>query len=130
MPAHVMISRLIDELQDCRSHITLLQHEIGTLKHRNRLTDLDKAWDASAIRAVLLMGFTYLTLVVYLHALGIKSAWQNAVVPAAGFMLSMLSMPSVKSIWLHIFFKDQLMEISACPAPASPGTNEEVCSPL
>ena len=62
----------------------------------------DKAWETSLERRLLLTIFTYLAVGFYLQAIGISNPWPNAIVPAVAFMLSTLTLPFFKDLWLRL----------------------------
>lgn len=78
-----------------------LEKEIEKIKERNRRVESDKAWELSVMRIILLISFTYLAVGVYLRAINISRPWLNAVVPAVAFMLSTLTLPFFKKLWLR-----------------------------
>lgn len=80
--------------------IKQLEKEIEKIKERNRKVEGDKAWETSLTRRILLLTFTYLAIGVYLWAIGIPRPWLNAIVPAVAFMLSTLTIPFFKKLWL------------------------------
>jgi len=61
--------------------------------------EIDKAWEISWTRRILLSAFTYLSIGVYLWAVKIEYPWLNAIVPATAFMISTLTMPFFKKLW-------------------------------
>ncbi|OGM98433.1 MAG: hypothetical protein A2915_00510 [Candidatus Yanofskybacteria bacterium RIFCSPLOWO2_01_FULL_41_34] len=77
-----------------------LEERIQKIESRNMKVEVDKAWETSLMRRVLLTLFTYLAISVYLWVMDISRPWFNAVVPAVAFMLSTLTMPFFKKIWL------------------------------
>jgi len=77
-----------------------LEKEIEKIKERNIRVESDKAWETSYSRRALLATFTYLAIGFYLCAIKIASPWINAIVPAIGFMLSTLTLPFFKKLWL------------------------------
>lgn len=77
-----------------------LEQKIQKIEERNRSVEADKAWETSWTRRALLTIFTYLAIGVYMWAIDISRPWLNAVVPAVAFMLSMLTMPFFKKIWI------------------------------
>ena len=77
-----------------------LEARILKIEERNSGVEADKAWETSWTRRILLTIFTYLAIGIYMWAIKIPLAWLNAVVPAIGFMLSTLTMPFFKKIWL------------------------------
>jgi len=78
----------------------LLEERIKEIEARNKKVEVDKAWELSLTRRVLLFVFTYLAIGLYLSAIRIPSPWLNAIVPAVGFLLSTLTLPFFKSIWM------------------------------
>lgn len=78
-----------------------LEKEIEKIKERNNRVESDKAWETSYLRRALLMIFTYLAIGFYLSAIKIEKPWINAIVPAIGFMLSTLTLPFLKKLWLR-----------------------------
>ncbi|MFH1054747.1 MAG: hypothetical protein V1744_01500 [Candidatus Altiarchaeota archaeon] len=78
-----------------------LEKEISEIKERNRRVESEKAWETSVTRRFLLMAFTYLAVGFYLHAINVPQPWLNAIVPAVAFMLSTLTMPYFKGMWLR-----------------------------
>ena len=77
-----------------------LKKEVGEIKKRNKLVEVDKAWETSWTRRILLTIFTYLAIGVYLQVINIPKPWLNAIVPAVAFMLSTLTLPWFKRLWL------------------------------
>lgn len=77
-----------------------LEQKIKEIEERNKRVETDKAWEMSWARRVLLTVFTYLSVGVYLWVIEIPRSWLNAIVPAAAFMLSTLTMPFFKKLWL------------------------------
>lgn len=77
-----------------------LQKEINLIKERNKKVEDDKDWETSWTRRILLTIFTYLAIGIYLQVINIPKPWLNAIVPAVAFMLSTLTMPWFKKIWI------------------------------
>ena len=77
-----------------------LEQEIKELKKRNQRVEADKGWETSFAWRALLTLFTYLALGIYMWAIDIGRPWLNAIVPTAGFMLSTLSLPWFKEVWI------------------------------
>lgn len=82
------------------TNIVELEKEIEKLKERNKRVELDKAWETSLTRRVLLIIFTYLAIGLYLSAIKVKDPWLNAIVPSVGFLLSTLTLPYFKNLWI------------------------------
>ncbi len=84
----------------------LLGARLRKIEERNRKVEADKAWETSWARRGLLALFTYLAVGFYLQAINIQAPWLNAIVPAVAFMLSTLTMPFFKELWLKHTRKD------------------------
>lgn len=77
-----------------------MSREIAAIHKRNRRVEADKAWERSYTRRGLLALFTYIAIAAYLYAVGVPNALITAIVPAVGFMLSTLTLPFFKDLWL------------------------------
>lgn len=77
-----------------------LEQKIREIEERNKRVETDKAWETSWTRRLILTAFTYLAIGVYLWVIGIQRPWLNAIVPAVAFMLSTLTMPFFKKLWV------------------------------
>tara|TARA_Y100000310_G_scaffold253790_1_gene260737 strand:+ start:441 stop:695 length:255 start_codon:yes stop_codon:yes gene_type:complete len=82
-----------------------LKKEVDEIKKRNKLVEADKAWETSWTRRILLIFFTYLAIGIYLQVINIPKPWLNAIVPAVAFMLSTLTLPWFKKLWLKNYKK-------------------------
>lgn len=78
-----------------------IQQKIRKIEERNKRVELDKRWETSYTRRLLLTLFTYLAVGFYLKTINVQNPWTNAIVPAIAFMLSTLTMPFFKKIWLQ-----------------------------
>jgi len=80
--------------------ISKLEEEIKAIKNRNVSVENDKAWETSWLRRLFVAIFTYLSIGIYLWAIQINRPWLNAIVPTVGFLLSTLTLPFIKNIWI------------------------------
>ena len=85
--------------------VEALIKDIEQIKERNESVELDKAWEISFLRKILLIFFTYLAIGFYLQAIEIEKPWLNAIVPALAFYLSTLTLPYIKRIWKKYIYK-------------------------
>jgi len=82
-----------------------LEDKVSTIEQRNKRVELDKEWETSVVRRILLIIFTYLSIALYLNAIGVDNPWLNAIVPALGFLLSTLTLPYFKELWIKFHKK-------------------------
>lgn len=81
-----------------------LEQRITKIEERNRKVEVDKAWETSWTRKVCIGIFTYLAIALYLKFIIGINPWINAIVPTIGFLLSTLSLPWFKSLWVKYFY--------------------------
>ncbi len=86
--------------------IKQLELRIKDLENRNQIKDTNKAWETSLTRRILIALFTYLAVSLYFSALGINNPWLSAIVPTAGFLLSTLTLPWFKGLWIKYIYKN------------------------
>ena len=77
-----------------------LEQRIEIIEKRNEKVEIDKAWETSFARRALLLIMTYLVIGFYMNAIKITDPWINAIVPSIGFLLSTLTLPFFKTIWI------------------------------
>ncbi len=82
-----------------------LLEKIEQLEERNKKVEAEKAWEISLTRRILLIIFIYLAISFYFKAINISKPWLNAIVPAFAFMLSTLTLPFFKKLWLNTRYK-------------------------
>lgn len=82
-----------------------LERRIEAIEKRNSRVETDKAWQDSLFRRGLLLIFTYLALGFYMQAINIEDPWLSAVIPSVGFLLSTLTLPFLKNLWIKYIFK-------------------------
>ncbi len=79
-----------------------LSCEIDQIKSRNKSVETDKTWETSVTRRLVLAILTYVSIGAYMQAINIEKPWLNAIVPSVAFMLSTLTLPIFKKVWLKI----------------------------
>lgn len=73
---------------------------IREILERNARVEADKAWEVSWTRRLLITVLTYAIASLFLWLINNEYFWLNACVPALGYLLSTLSLPWVKKLWL------------------------------
>ncbi|MBI2023457.1 hypothetical protein HYT01_02770 [Candidatus Giovannonibacteria bacterium] len=87
--------------------IQKLENEIATIKERNLRVEADKAWETSNFRIFSITIITYIVASLVLYFIGAKNFLLNALVPTAGFFLSIQSLPAVKRWWIKKFLREK-----------------------
>ena len=81
-----------------------LQTEIENIKARNRRVEADKAWETSRERKILIAVMTYFAMVIFFYFAGLPDPFVNSIVPAVAFILSTLTMSTLKNVWLNKYY--------------------------
>lgn len=77
-----------------------LQLEIEKIKERNARVELDKRWETSWTRRLVICILTYIVVLVYSITINkISNVWLSSIVPVIGFTLSTLSLKFIRRIW-------------------------------
>lgn len=77
-----------------------LQERIEALEARNKRVELDKAWEGSIIRKLVVISVTYCVVVVFLFVIHDSKPFIDAAVPPIGFLLSTLVVGDLKRAWI------------------------------
>jgi len=88
------------------SSIQELESEIDKIKFRNNKVEVDKSWETSWTRKILIAGLTYLVIGIFFYYAGILEPFKNALVPSLAFILSTFSIPFFKNLWLKYIYKN------------------------
>lgn len=85
--------------------MTNLEKEIENIQERNKRVEIDKAWETSFFRKITIAILTYFVIVLFFVFAQLPNPFLNAIVPTLGFVLSTLSLPFFKQIWLKYIHK-------------------------
>ena len=77
-----------------------INQEIKFLKERNKRVELDKKWETSWFRKFLISILTYLVIVIFFYFAKLPKPFVNSIVPALAFVLSTLTLPFFKKLWM------------------------------
>ena len=78
-----------------------LEKRLEAIEQRNKKVELDKAWETSLSRKIIIAVLTYITIVLFFFVAQLPKPFINSVVPTAGFVLSTLSLPFFKKLWIR-----------------------------
>lgn len=82
-----------------------LEERVEKIEQRNKNVEMNKAWETSYTRRLLIILFTYLAIALYLKFIVGINPWINAIVPSLGFLLSTLTLPYFKSLWKKYLYR-------------------------
>lgn len=77
-----------------------LESEVDKIKTRNERVEMDKAWETSGTRKLVILVLTYVVVVIFFFATNLPKPFTNSLVPTLGFFLSTLTVPWVRTSWL------------------------------
>lgn len=83
----------MDEIQQ-------LKKEMQEIKERNIRVELDKAWETSLFRKVIIGILTYAVISLFFIVADFPKPFMSAIVPTIGFIISTLSISFFKNFWL------------------------------
>jgi len=78
-----------------------LEKDIREIQKRNQRVELDKAWETSAERTLLVVMLTYAVVVLFFLTAKLPDPFINALIPSIAFLLSTRSIPMVKKYWIR-----------------------------
>jgi preprotein translocase subunit SecF len=78
-----------------------IENRIGKIEERNNRVEMDKAWEISWTRKVLIAITTYIVVVVFFIIAKLSDPFSNALVATLGFLLSTLTISFGKKIWIE-----------------------------
>ena len=81
------------------------EKRLTAIEQRNKKVELDKAWETSWSRRIIIAILTYLTIVLFFYFAQLPKPFINSIVPTTGFVLSTLSLPFFKKLWLKYVAK-------------------------
>lgn len=82
-----------------------MREDLEQIKERNERVEADKAWETSRTRRILIAVMTYIVIAIFLWSIKAPNPWLNALVPTAGFILSTLTFPFFKKLWLKNIYQ-------------------------
>jgi len=80
--------------------IDRIKKEIENIKSRNKSVEADKAWETSLTRKFLIVLLTYIVIVIFFFFAELPKPFINSIVPSLAFIISTLSLPLFKKIWI------------------------------
>jgi len=78
-----------------------IEERLAVIEERNLRVSNDKAWETSWLRRGIIAAITYVCALILLNILGHEGAWKHALVPVMGYLLSTLSLPAIKVLWIE-----------------------------
>ncbi|MFH1566254.1 MAG: hypothetical protein ABIB98_03610 [bacterium] len=87
--------------------IQKIEKEISVIKERNLRVEADKAWETSNFRIFSITLITYIIASFVLYFIGAKNFLLSALVPTAGYFLSIQSLPAIKRWWIEKFLRSK-----------------------
>ena len=85
-----------------------LEQKIKEISERNSRVEGDKAWETSFTRTFSLAAITYVVALTLLYRMDAPHIFMSALVPVAGFVLSVQTLPMLKRWWMRRKVSQQL----------------------
>jgi len=78
-----------------------IEKRLSSIELRNKKVELDKSWETSLCRKITVAVLTYVTIVLFFFVAGLPKPFINSIVPTMGFVISTLSLPFFKILWVR-----------------------------
>ena len=82
-----------------------IEKRINAIEQRNKKVELDKAWETSLSRKIIITVLTYIAIVLFFFVAQLPKPFINSIVPTGGFVLSTLSLPFFKRVLIKVVAK-------------------------
>lgn len=83
-----------------------VEKEIEKINQRNKRVEVDKAWEISWTRKIVVAILTYVVVVLFFVFAELPDPFLNSIVPTLAFVISTSSLPIFKKIWLSFNKKE------------------------
>jgi len=80
--------------------LNYLQKEIDEIKARNKRVEIDKAWETSWVRKILIAIMTYIVIVIFMLVVHFETPYVSAIIPSAAYLISMSTLHFFKDWWI------------------------------
>ncbi len=77
-----------------------LEKRLEELEARNQRVEIEKSWEVSWTRRILLSILTYLIIVLFMWFFELPDPFMNAIIPALALLLSGPSLTIAKRLWI------------------------------
>lgn len=81
-----------------------LEKRIAKIEDRNKKVEIDKNWETSKIRILIIIIMTYIFATLYLKIADTTNPFLGSVVPCVGFLLSTQSLKVIKKLWIKKYY--------------------------
>ena len=78
-----------------------IKKRLSTIEQRNKRVELNKAWETSLTRKIIIALLTFIVIVLFFLTAQLPKPFVNSIVPTAAFVLSTLSLPFFKKLWIR-----------------------------
>jgi len=92
-------------LSQLNQKIQKIEQELQELKERNIRVEADKAWETSQTRIIIISIVTYGLIVLFFIIEELPQPFINGIIPTIGFILSTLTVPFFKKLWIKYIYK-------------------------
>ena len=81
--------------------VVTLEKKVSNLEERNKRVEIDKKWETSWFRRIIIAILTYFVIFLFFVFASLPRPFVNSIVPTAGFVLSTLSLPIFRKVWVR-----------------------------
>lgn len=94
------MERLETSLKAQEARLAELGLDIEKIQARNKRVEGDKAWETSPFRKIAIALITYFAAALLFKSIGSEKPFLDALIPSGAYILSVQTLPFLKSWWL------------------------------
>lgn len=79
------------------------EQRIEAIEQRNKRVEIDKKWETSWLRRIILFVLTYIVILIFCLLTQLPDPFTNSLIPALAFVLSTMTLSFFKKQWLKKF---------------------------
>jgi len=79
-----------------------LKKRVQNIEKRNKRVEEDKAWETSIFRKSIIAILTYIIITIFLIVIKFPKPFLNSIIPTVAFIISTLTLPLFKKMWVKL----------------------------
>lgn len=84
-----------------------LEERVKRLELQLRYSELQKKWEMSKVRLLILSATTYVVIAFFMYLFEIEDPLVNAIIPGSAYILSTISVPFIRKVWVRSYIASE-----------------------
>lgn len=93
------------EIEKIKERNQNLENSVSSIFARNKRVEREKEWETSWTKKLMIAVLTYVVIATFFIFANFPEPLKSAIVPSIAFILSTLSIPFIKNLWLDKYYK-------------------------